>query len=280
MKLARRSLAAFALTPALARAEALVKLEAESGGRLGVAILDSATGRLTGQRLDERFAMTSTVKLLLAAALLARADAGQEALDRRVRVERTALVPWSPVTETRTDAAGLSLAELAEAMMTISDNTAANLILDALGGSAALNAFLRALGDATTRLDRPEPALNEARPGDPRDTTTPAAMVRTLAAVCASPVLSDAARAQLLGWMAANRTGGPLLRAGLPAGWRIGDRTGAGGFHSRGVVAMLSPPEGAAPLFIAAYLHEGPAAMAARDAIFARLGAMIAGGRA
>ncbi len=279
MSLPRRALPLLAATPAWAGGAPFARLEAESGGRLGVALLDGATGRLTGQRLGERFAMTSTVKLLLAAALLARADAGAERLDRRLPIPREALVSWSPVTQPAAGGAGLTLAELAEAMMTQSDNTAANLILDALGGPSAVNAFLRGLGDEVTRLDRPEPALNEARPGDPRDTTTPAAMLATLRAVCTGPVLSDGARGTLLGWMMANRTGGPLLRAGLPAGWRIGDRTGAGGFHSRGVVAILWPPEAAAPLFVTAYLHEGPAAMAARDAIFARLGATIAEGR-
>lgn len=278
MTLPRRALPFLAAVPARAEASPFARLEAESGGRLGIAILDSAMGRVTGQRLGERFAMTSTVKLPLAGALLARADAGEERLDRRLPIPRDALVTWSPVTEPASGGPGLTLAELAEAMMTQSDNTAANLILDALGGPSALNAFLRGLGDAVTRLDRPEPALNEARPGDPRDTTTPAAMVATLGALCTGPVLSAGARARLLGWMVANRTGGPLLRAGLPAGWRIGDRTGAGGFHSRGVVAILWPPEGSPPLFVAAYLHEGPAAMAARDAIFARLGALIGEG--
>lgn len=279
MSLPRRALPLLAAGPAAAGDAPFVALEADSGGRLGVALMDGATGRLTGQRLDERFAMTSTVKLLLAAALLARADAGEERLDRRVPIAREALVPWSPVTEPAAGGPGLTLAELAEAAMTQSDNTAANLILEALGGPVAVNAFLRSLGDAVTRLDRPEPALNEARPGDPRDTTTPAAMVATLRALCAGPALSPSARATLLGWMVANRTGGPLLRAGLPQGWRIGDRTGAGGFQSRGVVAILWPPGGAAPRFVAAYLHEGPAPMAARDAIFARLGAAISGAK-
>ena len=275
MRPGRRTLVALAMgaaTPAVAALPAsIARIEAESGGRLGVAVLDTGTGATAGHRLAERFPMTSTFKLPLAAAILARGDHS-----RRVRFTREDLIAWSPVTERRVGGEGMTLAELAEATTTTNDNTAANLLLRALGGPGALTAFLRETGDDTTRLDRIEPELNEALPGDARDTTTPAAMVSTLQRLCLGAALTWDARATLLGWMRANQTGGPLLRAGLPPDWVVGDRTGAGGFHSRAVVAISWPPAGRAPLLVAAFLHEGPAAMPARDAIFARLGAAIA----
>nr|WP_206934719.1 class A beta-lactamase [Roseococcus thiosulfatophilus] len=272
--------AALAASPARAQGwtalpEAFARIERRHGGRLGAAVLDLATGQAVAHRGEERFPLTSTFKLPLAAAVLARVEAGQESLDRRIPFGREALVTWSPVTEGAAGGPGLTVEALAEACMTISDNTAANLLLDALGGPAALTAFLRGIGDAQSRLDRCETELNEARPGDPRDTTTPLAMLATMRALTLGEALSPASRARLLAWMRANRTGGPLLRASLPAGWAAGDRTGAGGFNSRSVVGLLWPPGGRPPILVTAYLTEGPAAMAARDAALAELGAAV-----
>ncbi len=178
---AGRAHAAAGLSDGLARD--LSRVEAESGGRLGVAVLDTLTGARSGHRADERFPMCSTFKLLAAAAILARVDAGRERLDRRIRFEASDVVVNSLITKDRVGEPGMSLAELCEAAMIVSDNTAGNLLLDCLGGPAGLTAYARSLGDTVTRLDRIEPDLNEAAPGDPRDTTSPAAMlsnVRTL----------------------------------------------------------------------------------------------------
>ena len=163
-------------------------IEAVSGGRLGVAVLQ-ADGRLDGHRLDERFPMCSTFKWLAAACVLHRVDAGLERLDRRVRYGRAVLLPHSPVAA-RHVGAGMTVGELCHAAITTSDNAAANLILASFGGPAGLTRYARSLGDEVTRCDRTEPSLNEARPGDPRDTTTPRAMARLLHAALLGDALS------------------------------------------------------------------------------------------
>lgn len=248
--------------------DALAEIEARSGGRLGAAVLDTASGELTGRRLDERFPMCSTFKTLAAAAVLVRVDDGQERLDRRIVFAREALVPYSPVTEPRVGGAGMSLAELCEAAVTRSDNTAGNLLLQALGGPAGLTAHLRALGDGVTRLDRTEPTLNEAVPGDPRDTTSPAAMVRTLSRLTLGSALSQPSRDRLTGWLLDNRTGGARLRAGLPPGWRIGEKTGSGERGTTNDAGVVWPPDGA-PQVVAVYLTGSDRPMAEREAVIA-----------
>ena len=174
------------------------EIEVSVAGRLGVAVLDTATGGVDGHRLDERFPMCSTFKFLAAAMVLARVDAGRERLDRRVVVSRGSLLEWAPVTSRHVGGAGMTVAELCEAAITVSDNTAANLLLASAGGPAAVTAFARHVGDAVTRLDRTEPTLNEATPGDPRDTSTPRAMAQTLRRVMLGDALSDAGRAQIV----------------------------------------------------------------------------------
>nr|8OF9_A Chain A, TEM-1 beta-lactamase [Escherichia coli]8OF9_B Chain B, TEM-1 beta-lactamase [Escherichia coli] len=250
------------------------RIEAQLGARVGVAVLDTGSGRSwEGYRADERFPMASTFKVLACGALLSRVDAGQEDLDRRIRYTQDELVTYSPVTEKHLDD-GMTLRALCEATITTSDNTAANLILEALGGPKALTRFLRAIGDPVTRLDRWETALNEATPGDVRDTTTPRAMAATLRTLLLGDALTPASRQQLIAWLEANQVGGPLLRAGLPAGWRIGDKTGAGGRGTRGIVAIVWPP-GRAPLIAAVYLTESEASMDERNAAIAEIGAAL-----
>ena len=162
------------------------RIEAERGGRLGVAVLDTGAERRAGHRQDELFPLGSTFKLLAAGAVLARADAGQDRMDRRIHYAREDLVTNSPETEKHAGADGMTLAALCEAAITLSDNTAGNLLLGILGGPQGLTGYLRRLGDATTRLDRTEPTLNEARPGDPRDTTSPASMLADVGAAIAA----------------------------------------------------------------------------------------------
>jgi beta-lactamase class A len=256
---------------------AFARIEERVGGRLGVAVLDTGSGRVVGHRVEERFPMASTFKAPLAGAVLARADAGQERLDRRIRVTREDLVTHSPVTEKAVGGEGMTLEALCEATMTISDNAAANLLLGAIGGPAALTAFFRGIGDPVSRLDRYELALNEARPGDPRDTTSPAAMAGTLHALALGNALSPASRERMQRWLRGNMTGGARLRAGLPPGWEIGDRTGTGANGTSNVIGVLWPPRGAAPLVVTAYLTASPAAPAARDAALAEVGSRIGG---
>ena len=255
---------------------AFARIEAARGGRLGVSVLDTGSSRRAGHREDERFPMLSTFKALLAGAVLARADAGRDSMERRLRFGRDDLVAWSPVTEPQAGGDGMTLAALCEAAMTISDNTAANLLLRVLGGPGGLTGYIRGLGDGVTRLDRIETDLNEAVPGDPRDTTSPAAMLADLHALALGPALSAAAGERLRGWLRANKTGGTRLRAGVPADWQVGDRTGTGRHGTSNVVGVLWPPGGRAPLVVAAYLTEGPADGGARDAALAEVGAAVA----
>ncbi|HWX48859.1 MAG TPA: class A beta-lactamase [Roseomonas sp.] len=252
------------------------RIEAARGGRLGVAVLDTGSGRQAGHRQDERFPLCSTFKLLAAGAVLARVDAGQNRLDQRIRFSKQDLVPYSPATEKAAGGPGMTLAAICEAAVTLSDNTAGNLMLDILGGPAGLTAYLRSIGDTVSRLDRTEPTLNEARPGDPRDTTSPAAMLADLHALTLGEALSAASREQLVQWLRACRTGGARLRARLPQGWQVGDKTGTGSERTSNDVGLLWPPGGGAPVLVAAYLTQGSADGAQRDAALADVGAAVA----
>lgn len=230
-------------------------LESDSGGRLGVAVVDTASGAQFGQRMDERFAMCSTFKLLLAGAVLARVDGGKEQLSRRIRFGRGDLVAYSPVTKEMIDGDGLSVAELCHAAVTRSDNTAANLLVASLGGPSAVTAFARSLGDQVTRLDRVETELNEGKPGDDKDTTSPRAMAHCVQALTLGGALQAGSRDQLVAWLRANATGDSRLRAGMPAGWRVGDKTGSGNHGTANDVAVIWPPQ-RAPVIVAVYLTE------------------------
>ncbi|MCJ2006517.1 class A beta-lactamase [Methylobacterium sp. J-092] len=262
-----------------AAARRIGALEARLGGRVGVAFRD-ATGVFLGHRADEAFALCSTFKVLAAAAILARVAAGRETLDRRIAYGADDLQSYAPVTRSALDAAGGGRAEmsvdgLCAAAIVRSDNTAANLLLDALGGPAALTAWLRGQGDAVTRLDRTEPTLNTALPGDPRDTTSPAAITRTLDRCLLGDALAPPHRARLEAWMVACETGGAKLRAGLPPAWPVGDKTGSGDNATSNVVAILHPP-GRAPIFAGVFLTGSEAPPAARDAAHAEIGRILA----
>jgi beta-lactamase class A len=253
----------------------LAALEQKAGGRLGVALLDTGAGRRFGHRQDERFPLCSTFKVLAAAAVLARVDRGQEQLDRRVVFTRDQVVSYSPVTGQHVGPPGMTLAELCEAALTRSDNTAGNMLLGAIGGPPGVTAFARGLGDRMTRLDRNETTLNEARHGDPRDTTTPAAMLANLHKLILGRALSPASRTQLTAWMVANTTGDARLRAGLPTGWRVADKTGAGDNGATNDIAVIWPP-GRAPLIVCVYTMEGSGGAAEHSAVLAEVGRIVA----
>ncbi len=228
--------------------------EARSGGRIGFLVDDTGSGRRYGWRADERFPMASTFKALLVAAVLARTDAGKESLQRQIPVKPSDMLENSPVAQ-RHVGHSATIAALAEGAITQSDNSAANLLLATLGGPAGLTAWLRGIGDAVTRLDRIEPAMASATPGDPRDTTTPAAMVRDMAQILFGNVLAPASRQQLISWLVATTTGTTRLRAGLPADWRVGDKTGTGGHGTLNDVAIAWPGRpGANPILIACFI--------------------------
>jgi beta-lactamase class A len=285
----RRSFLAFAVTALSFRARAapsaderlslankrLADLEASEGGRLGVYVRDTETGATIEHRADERFPMCSTFKLLAAAAALKRVDEGAERLDRTIIFGPDDLLDYAPVTKAHIAQGGMTLADLCAAAIDWSDNTAANLVLQTIGGPAGLTRFARSLGDHATRLDRNEPTLNEALPGDERDTTSPRAMAADMQEVLLGDALSDASRRQLQTWLINDKVGDKRLRAGLPGSWRIGDKTGSGDHGSTNTIAILWPPQ-RAPLIATVYYTESSAPMDARNAIHKEIGGLIA----
>lgn len=251
------------------------QIEQASGGRLGVAILDTATGTRAGYRSHERFPMCSTFKVLAVGAVLRRTDQGEEQLERVVRFTQKDIVAYSPATEKRAGDVGMSIKELCAAAITLSDNTAANLLLASLGGPEGVTAFARTLGDTATRLDRIEPDLNEAFPGDPRDTSTPSDMVSDLLELVLSNALSAPSRSQLMEWLIQNKTGDARLRAGVPSGWKVGDKTGSGARGTSNDLAILWPPQHA-PVLVSVYLTGATADEQKRNRAIAAVGAEVA----
>ena len=236
--------------------EAFVEnLENEAGGRIGVYAIDTETGQSFSWRDDERFAMASTFKPLLVASVLARVDAGELMLGDTFSVRGVEIQPYSPVINALADGQSISLQQLCSAAVSLGDNTASNMLLELIDGPAGLTSYLRDHGDNLTRLDRYEIELNANTLGDVRDTTTPRAMVESLLRALDSDDLSDDSQAKLRGWMLASTTGSRRLRAGLPADWQIGDKTGTGMNGAVNNVAIGWPP-GRKPLVIAAYLSE------------------------
>ncbi|HSC86968.1 MAG TPA: class A beta-lactamase [Polyangiaceae bacterium] len=254
----------------------LRELEAQLGGRLGLFALDTGNGRQLGHRADERFAMCSTFKWLLAASILQQIDRGALLSTGRVPYGEADLLEYAPVTRSHVAEGSMTVEALAEASVTVSDNTAANLLLAHIGGPSGLTRFAQSLGDSTTRLDRTEPSLNtNDSPEDPRDTTTPRAMVGSMQHVLCEGVLSIESRGLLASWLRASTTGLGRLRAGLPADWIVGDKTGTGEHGAVNDVAIAWPP-GRAPILIAAYLSESSADIATLNAAHARVGRIVA----
>ncbi len=266
--------AAAAARAAPAALAALSALEVRSRGRLGVAFLDTASGLKLSHRAGERFPMCSTFKLLAAAAVLRRAEHGEDNLGYIVRYAKADLVEYSPVTSEFAGDTGMSVSALCEAAITRSDNTAGNLLLAAIGGPPGITRFARLLGDHATRLDRVEPALNAAAPGDARDTTTPGSMLGDLRHLLLGKTLSTAGRTLLRQWLMANQTGDARLRAGLPAGWSIGDKTGTGENGTTNDVAIAWPPS-RAPMLITAYLTGSPLSGEERNAVLADVARIV-----
>jgi len=274
-----RLLPALCCVALVARADVvsdLAALEAKHGGRLGVAALDTGSGKQIGHRADGRFAMCSTFKLLLAAAVLARVDAGKESLERRVPYSGADLLSYAPITRKHVAEGAMTVGDLCAAAIQYSDNTAANLLLPIVGGPEGLTRWLRAIDDKTTRIDRIEPDLNTNLPNDPRDTTAPAAMVATTRKLLVGGALSATSRDQLARWLVGNTTGRARLRAGFDPEWTVGDKTGTGERGAANDVAIVWPKKGAAPWLIAVFYSAPDARPAERDAIIAEAGRLVA----
>ncbi|MFJ8861603.1 class A beta-lactamase [Streptomyces sp. NPDC102451] len=247
------------------RDRAFEELERKFDARLGVYAVDTGSGLSVTHRPDERFAYASTCKALLAGALLDRYTLQQ--LDRRVRYGPDDLVANSPITEQHVDK-GLTLRELCDAAVRYSDNAAANLLFHELGGPRGLQEALVTLGDRTTRCDRYEPDLSEAAPGDHRDTSTPRALTAGLRAYALGSTLGTDERAVLTDWLERNTTGDALIRAGAPAGWVVGDKTGTGGYGTRNDIAVVRPP-GSAPITVAVLSRRDARGAEPQDALVA-----------
>ncbi len=250
-------------------------IEKRTGGRLGVAVLDTQTGRRLEHRAHERFAMCSTFKFLLAAAVLRRIDAGKDRADRVLHYHQDDLLTHSPITGEHVGEGGLTISALCQAAVENSDNTAANLLLQTIGGPSAWTRFTRTLGDPVSRLDRIELALNTAIPGDKRDTTTPAAMLGDIKKILLGNILSDASHQKLQVWMIADTIGAHRLRAGLPKDWRAGDKPGTSFKDASNDIAIIWPPD-RAPIMACVYFAESGLPDDARDAAIADVGRAIA----
>lgn len=255
-------------------------IEQRIGGRVGVAAWNTETDAWLGHRRNEAFAMCSTFKWALAAAALNMSQhAGGPQLDERVRYNESSILPHAPRTEANLARGWMTIEELCAAIVEVSDNPAANLLLELQFGPEGFTRFLRANGDGVTRLDRTELALNENLPGDPRDTTTPDAMARTMQRfLLEDGVLNAANREKLIGWMVSSTTGLTRLRAGLPSDWRVGDKTGTStaAHNATNDVAIAWPP-GRAPIIITCYMSESTVEPEARNAAHAEIARIIAG---
>ncbi|MCB8881956.1 class A beta-lactamase [Acidisoma cellulosilytica] len=268
---------AVAASPARAATatDAIAALERQNGGRLGVFAVDTGTRRSIAYRAGERFPLCSTHKLLTVAAVLHRVDEGKITLDRPVPYGQADLLDYAPITRKNLGAGFMTAGALCAAAIDWSDNTAEDLLLGLIGGAQGWTRFARSLGDKTSRLDRTEPTLNTAIPGDPRDTTTPEAMVADLDAVLLGDALRTASRAQLNAWLLSSSIDGNLIRAGLPQGWRVGDKSGSGGHGTRNDIGIIYPPN-AAPILAAVYYTETTQPLAGREKLIAETGRIIA----
>ncbi|RAY16562.1 class A beta-lactamase [Actinomadura craniellae] len=262
------------------RAE-LRRLEASFQGRIGAFALDTGTGRTVGHREHERFPGNSTFKAILCGAILARArTADPGLLERTLRWTKDDLVAHSPITGLRKNVeGGMTAAQLCHATITTSDNTAANVLLEQIGGPPGMTRYYRSLGDPAGRLDRWETELNVWRPGERRDTITPALMARDLHRLTLGPALVPQDRQRLVGWLRAATTGAARIRAGLPAGWTVGDKTGTGGgaHPTASDIAIAWPPSGA-PVVIAIYTYRTAPGGTVDDRVLARTASLLARG--
>ncbi|WP_326834642.1 class A beta-lactamase [Amycolatopsis rhabdoformis] len=241
-------------------------LERSFGARLGVYAVDTGSGREVAYRADERFAYASTHKVFSAAAVLQKV--GTAGLDRMEHYGPADVVANSPITQNHAGA-GLTLGAAMDAALRYSDDTGGNLLFRELGGPAALNSWLRSIGDTTSHVDRVEPTLNETAPGDPRDTSTPRAWAADLRTVLLGDTLPAPARTVLTDTMRANTTGATLIRAGLPKDWTVADKTGTADHGTRNDIAVAWPP-GRAPIVFVVFSDRPAADAPTDDALVAR----------
>ena len=248
-------------------ATSFAALEHAAGGRLGVCAIDSASGRRAQHRADERFPFCSTFKAMLGAAVLAQSVDRPGLLQQRVSYGPSDLVNYSPVSGKHVGT-GMTVAELCEAAIQYSDNSAANLAMKLIGGPSAVTAYARSIGDDAFRLDRWETELNTALPGDPRDTTTPAAMAASMRVLTLGDALPPGQRAQFVAWLRGNKVGDKRIRAGVPAGSQVGDKTGTGDYGTTNDAGVIWLPS-RAPIVLAVYYTQARADAKPKDDVIA-----------
>lgn len=253
----------------------LAMLEAKNGGRLGVSALNTASGYRLSYHADERFAMCSTHKVLTVAAILKMVDLGTIKLNRQIHYDKADILSYAPITSQHLKIGFMTVSALCQAALEWSDNTAENLLLMLIGGPSGWTHFVRSIGDDVSRLDRNEPTLNTAIPGDLRDTTTPAAMVHDLDTVLLGNVLSSSSRQLLTHWMQDNQITNSLLRAGMPKGWHVADKSGSGENGTRNDIGLILPPSPRRPIVASVYYTGSPQPPPLRDALIAKIGTII-----
>jgi beta-lactamase class A len=267
---------AFAATPAFAKEAppALLAYERASGGRIGLYAKNLASGAELRWRDVERFVMCSTFKASLAACVLDRVDHGKDRLDAMIPYTQKDLLEYAPVAKENVAKGELSVGDMAKAIVELSDNTCANLLLARVGGPEALTRFWRDHGDVTSRLDHDEPELNRTPLGKIEDTTTPRAMALSLEHLATGDGLQPKSRDQLVEWMVNCKTGANRLRAGLPSAWKIGDKTGNNGKDAAGDIAVAWPAPDR-PVVIAAYTRGGKPTSAQLNTVFKAIGELV-----
>lgn len=246
----------------------LAQLEGSFAGRLGVAAINTGTGAVLNYRGAERFPLCSTFKAMLAGAILQRSVLTPGLLQERISYRKSDLVSYSPISEQHVQD-GMTVAELCAATVQYSDNGAANLLMKLLDGPEGVTTFARSIGDHHFRLERWETELNSAIPGDLRDTTTPQAMAHSLQKLVLGEALPAPQRQQLQDWLRGNTTGATRIRAGVPANWPVGDKTGTGDYGTTNDVAVLWPA-GKAPVVVALYLTQNAKDAAPRNETLAQ----------
>lgn len=253
--------------------ETVEAIELSSTGTIGVSVLDTETNTTWSYKGDQRFPMMSTFKTLACAQMLYNSTNDLLDKDALTKITKESIIPWSPITE-KLIGETISTKKACEATMLMSDNTAANIVLTEIGSPTSLTLFLRSIGDDMTQLDRIEPELNESQKGDVRDTTTPNAMTTTLNELLLGQTLTTEDKNTLKAWMVNNKVSDPLLRSILPTKWSIADRSGAGGFGSRGITAIVWNNH-RAPIIISIYLTQTNLDMATRNKIIVDVGSAV-----
>lgn len=225
----------------------LASLEKDFGGRIGVYALDTGSGDTVGHRADERFLMCSTVKTFIVSAVLRRRLSEPGLLDQRIQYTQSDVLEWAPITSQHVST-GMTVSELCDATLRYSDNTGANLLITQLGGPKETEKFVRSLGDNVTRMDRTEVQLNI--PDGDLDTSTPQQLVANLRRLVLDEGLDSRGRDLLTDWLKRNTTGDQSIRAAVPAGWTVADKTGGGFKGETNDIAVIWPP-GRAPIVMA-----------------------------